>query len=200
MILQQRFGRGEDGLFMLLGWGASIYSLFYFNLDPAFACWALYFFPYFFMGILAQRALAGGRRWQFIAFLVVMALALFYEWRWRLLIAMIFGLALFFAERSERGRIWPPSLLVARIGEVSYSLFLLHFPVLVLTGALWSRLGWTSPEAAVGGLLTAFVASLLAAFVFYRWVEMPAARLSKRFRAPRQAAGPKANRRLAFEH
>ncbi|MDR2837876.1 MAG: acyltransferase family protein, partial [Azonexus sp.] len=37
MILQQRFGRGEDGLFMLLGWGASIYSLFYFNLDPAFA-------------------------------------------------------------------------------------------------------------------------------------------------------------------
>ncbi len=201
LAVQQRFGRGDDDLFTLLGWCASIYSLFHFNLDPAGECWALYFFPYFFLGILVQRALATGRQGQFIAFQGLMVLAVLHEWRWRLVIAMVFGMVLFVAERSGLGRRWPRSRLIARLGQISFSLFLIHFPVLVLVGALWARLEWTSPEAAVAGLLTAFAASLFAAWAFHRWVEAPAARLSRRFRAPRRPDDPGANgRRLAFEH
>jgi peptidoglycan/LPS O-acetylase OafA/YrhL len=64
------------------------------------------------------------------------------------------------------------SLLV--LGRVSYSLFLIHSPVLVAAEAVARRLGLT------GALLTLFCAAavlvaLAAAFWFHRWFEAPAA-------------------------
>jgi peptidoglycan/LPS O-acetylase OafA/YrhL len=204
LILQRRFGAGDDEVVMLVGWALSLYSLFYFNLDPAGACWALYFFPFFFMGVLANKALTRGGVAGFLIFQGVMMLALFYAWRWRLAVTMIFGLLLFIAGRAGVGKRWSTSGLVARIGRLSFSLFLIHFPVLVVVGALWSRFGWHSPAAATAGLLVAFGGSLVAAHFFYRWVESPAARLAKRFRAPEKARQPDGEdgegRRLAFEH
>lgn len=114
-----------------------------------------------------------------------MGLAVLYEWRWRPVIAMLFGTLLFVAERSGLGQRWPRSRWIASLGKISFSLFLVHFPVLVLVGALWARLGWDTPEFAVGGLLAAFVASLACAWFFHRWIETPAALLSKRC-APRR--------------
>lgn len=201
LVLQQRFGRGGDGIVMLLGWAASLYSLFHFNLDPAGACWALYFFPFFFMGILVHRALTRGGTLGFVLFQGVMLLAMLYVWRWRVIVTMVFGMLLFIAGRSGMGRHWSRSSLIARIGKISYSLFLIHFPVLVLVGALWARLGWNSPAAATAGLLVAFGGSLLAANLFHHWVETPAALLAKRFRKPEQVAERDAEgRQLAFEH
>ena len=86
MVLQQHFGKGKEGIFTLLGWGSSIYSLFReaSTLIRAGECWAMYFFPYFFMGILVHKALV--RRSpiaQFVAFQGLMILAILYEWRWR---------------------------------------------------------------------------------------------------------------------
>jgi peptidoglycan/LPS O-acetylase OafA/YrhL len=201
LVLQQRFGRGGDNIVMLLGWATSLYSLFYFNLDPAGAVWALYFFPFFFMGILVHKALTRDGAVGFLLFQGVMLLALLYMWRWRVIVTMVFGVLLFIAGRSGWGRRWSPGSLISRIGRMSYSLFLIHFPVLVLVSALWARLGWTSPEAATAGLLVAFAGSLLAAHFFHRWVETPAARLAKRFRASRPAADrDPENRQLVFEH
>ena len=68
---------------------------------------------------------------------------------------MVFGMVLFVAERSGLGQRWPRSRWIAALGKISFSLFLVHFPVLVLVGALWARLGWTAPEMAVAGLLVA---------------------------------------------
>ena len=42
-----------------IGWALSIYSLFYFNLNAEMDGWGLYFFPYFFTGIIIHRSLAG---------------------------------------------------------------------------------------------------------------------------------------------
>ena len=70
----------------------------------------------------------------------------------------------------------PKARWIARMGKVSYSLFLVHFPVLVLVAGLWARLGWTSPPAAIAGLLTAFIGSLAVSFAFHRFIESPAAR------------------------
>ena len=201
MMLQQRFGRGGDSLFAVLGWGTSIYSLFHFSLDPSGDSWALYFFPYFFMGILVHKALARRSQGELAAFQCLLVLAVLYEWRWRLVIAMLFGTLLFVAERSGLGQRWPRSRWISGLGKISFSLFLVHFPVLILVGALWARLGWDTPALAVGGLLVAFVASVVGAWFFHRWVETPAALLSKRFRAPRRAdEGGAGGQRLVLEH
>lgn len=201
MVLQQGFGKRGDSFFAFLAWGSSLYSLFHFNLDPAGEGWALYFFPYFFMGILVHKAVVRGSGREFFAFQGVMFLAMLYEWRWRLLIAMFFGMLLFVAERSGLGHRWLRGRWIDELGKVSYSLFLVHFPVLVLVGALWARMGWSAPEMAVVGLLVAFLGSLVTARVFHRWVEMPAAAFSRRFRAPRLEGGERGGgRRMAFEH
>lgn len=200
LALQQRFGRGGDGVFTVIGWATSIYSLFHFNLDPAGECWAMYFFPYFFLGIQVNKALVSRQAGEFLAFQGLVLLAVIYEWRWRLVIAMIFAMVLYVAERSGLGQRWPKSRLLAVLGEVSFSLFLIHFPVLVLTSTIWARLGWTSPEAGAAGLLLAFLGSVFGALLFHRWVETPAARLARRFRVPtRPDDGESADRRLAFE-
>ena len=181
--LRDRLGRGSTDYVGLLGWPLAILSLFYVNLDPAWESWWLYFFPYFFLGIVIHRALAGGRAGlEFWAFQTVMVVALYYEWRWRLGIAVAAGFLLFAAERLDFCARWPRNRVVARLGQVSYSLFLVHFPVLVAVSAIWARLGWTSPAAAVAGLLAAFLLSIAAAFVFHRWVEVPAGHLTRRTR------------------
>jgi peptidoglycan/LPS O-acetylase OafA/YrhL len=66
------------------------------------------------------------------------------------------------------------------MGQTSYSLFLLHFPIWLVVAAAWARLGWTSAPAAVAGLLLAYAGSVAAAFAFHRFVEEPAATLSRR--------------------
>jgi len=50
-----------------------------------------------------------------------------------------------------------------------------HFPVLLLANAVYTRLELDSPTSAILGLIAALTASLLAATVFYRWIESPAA-------------------------
>lgn len=179
--LRDRLGGSAIDYVGLLGWPLAILSLFYVNLDPAAESWWLYFFPYFFLGVVIHRALAGNRaQLEFWALQALMLVALFYEWRWRLGIAAAVGFLLFAAEKLEFGAHWPRNRVIAQIGKVSYSLFLIHFPVLVAVSALWARLGWTSPVAAVAGLFAAFLLSIAAAFVFYRWVEVPASHLKRK--------------------
>ncbi len=203
LVIQRSVLGCGDGLFILMAWSASAFSLFYFNRDSTMDDWGLYFFPYFFMGILVHRALQSRSQLEFVLFQLLVILAMIVEWRLRLVIAIIFAVLLFVAERSGLAQRMPGRRLLDILGTISFSLFLVHFPVLVFTGALWARLGWSSPSAAVAGLLVAFVASLLAALAFYRWVEVPATRLSRRFRRPPaknapMVAEPKASR-LVFE-
>jgi len=171
---------------ILLGWALSAASLFYFNLDPGWDSTALYFYPYFFMGTLVHRGLRDSRSgWMFWLYLVLIVAAMCYDWRWRLTSALVVGLLLFGAEKSGIGSRWPKNRAVARLGRVSYSLFLIHFPVLVAVSAVWARLGWDSPAASLVGLLVAFAASIASAFVFYRLVETPAGKLSRSRSVPR---------------
>lgn len=165
----------------LLGWPLAIFSLFYFNLDEAWDSWWLYFFPYFFMGIVIHRSLHGrGIGSEFWLYQLVFAVAMLFEWRWRLLSAFVVGILLFDSIRMGWGRGWPRNRLITWIGDVSYSLFLVHFPVLVFVATLWTRLEWTTPPAAMAGLLVAFGSSILVAGLFHRWVERPASRLGRK--------------------
>jgi peptidoglycan/LPS O-acetylase OafA/YrhL len=178
--LRDNVGGGRIDFVGLCGWALALSSLFHFNLDAAaWDHWALYFFPYFFMGVIVHRALSGGaRRGEFWLYIAAFVIAMAFEWRWRLASAVAVGSLLIIGEQYGLSARWPRNRLIARLGEISFSLFLVHFPVLVVIAAIWARLGWTSPAAAIAGLLAAFAASIAVAFIFYRWVEIPAARIS----------------------
>ncbi|MQM31591.1 MAG: GTP cyclohydrolase, partial [Candidatus Accumulibacter phosphatis] len=103
-----------------------------------------------------------------------------FEWRWRLLSASVVGFLVFSSLRSGWGQHWPHSRTISWIGNASYSLFLVHFPVLVIVATVWTRMDWTTPAGAVVGLVLAFALSLLTAGLFHRWIERPAGRLGRR--------------------
>lgn len=172
---------------LIAGWILSAISLFHFNRHPEWDSWAPYFFPYFFMGIIVHRALANrSSEKTFWIYQLLIIASMCHDWRWRLASALVVGLLLFFAEKSGLSTRWPKSKWIARMGKASYSLFLVHFPVLVFVAGLWARLGWTSPPAAIAGLLTAFAASVATSFAFHRHIEQPAAQLSRRWGKARQ--------------
>lgn len=172
--------KGGWDLSLVLGFGVSAASLFHFGLDAGWDAWALYFFPYFYVGLIVQAALACPRgRLLAVAFLVLCAAALAFQWRWRLVIALASGLVLFVG-----GRLIGPAKpgvreTVEYLGKASYSLFLVHFPILLMTATLWVGLEWDTPALAWGGLLFAFAASLGAMRVFHRLIEEPTAELSR---------------------
>lgn len=179
--LRDSLGRGRINMPLLLGWPAAAFALFHFNLDGALDGWWLYFFPYFFMGIVIHHAVRQARSpLQFWLYALLLLAAMGFEWRWRLLSALLVGLLLWHAEWRGWGSRWPQHKAVLELGRISYSLFLVHFPVLVFVGALWTRLELYSPEQAALGLLLAFVCSVLLAQLFHRWIEQPAAALGRR--------------------
>jgi peptidoglycan/LPS O-acetylase OafA/YrhL len=62
------------------------------------------------------------------------------------------------------------------LGEISYSIYMIHFPVLIVTRRLWERLGiaqWTPSGKAAAFALTVAMVIALAAMLYYA-VERPA--------------------------
>ena len=165
-----------------LGWLLAAASLFYFNRNSSWENWAVYFFGQFFLGVLVHHALRHPKaQTAFAIYVLVIAFALAFEWRARLAGALATGLVLFIGGKIGLATRWPANPLVAFLGRISYSLFLIHFPVLVVIATIWVQQEWTSPAAAMTGLFVAYVASIAAATLFYRFVEEPATRFSRRF-------------------
>ncbi len=174
--------RVAAGLVLVAGWALAALSLFVFNLDDTWDMWGIFFWGPFFLGAviyLALRSSASTPLFSLYAMMMVVALA--YSWRWRLVIALSTGLLLYWSGRLGLLDRWPASRLVGNLGRTSYSLFLIHFPVLVVISALWVRLGGASEASALAASLVAYLASLVAAEAFYRAVEVPSLRWSRRF-------------------
>ncbi len=175
-------GEGSTLVLMLLGWALSAPSLFFFNLEHRLDVWAVYFFGQFFMGVMVYHGLKGSEsKMLFWLYVAMVAAALVYCWRWRLAISLLTGLMLFAAGKLDWMERWPASRVVGYLGRTSYSLYLIHFPVLVAVSTLWVRFGWSSWWNGAFGLIVAYFGSLAAADGYYRAVEAPAARLGSRF-------------------
>ena len=170
--------------------GLMLASLFFFNRRPDWDPWALYFFGAYGMG--AAACWAGRSRHPALGLALLAAvgvLALVLEYRTRIALALAVALLLGLMQWQRRGRApaqhpLPESLrrATSQLGQISYALFLLHFPVLMLGNALYVKLGLTSAMATTLFMLGCWSVSLLLAYAFERRVEAPLAHL--RFSRP----------------
>jgi peptidoglycan/LPS O-acetylase OafA/YrhL len=157
-------------------------SLFYFNLDSSWDSWALYFFGSYGLGILAWWA---GDPWRrpsgtallHLAMLLPTFLALMLDFRGRIAVALVIAYCLVLLGRARLPGIERRVPFVHLLGQISYSQFLIHFPVCLVINAGFTRF---FPETAFVqgvGMLLAWGASIGAGVLFHQWVEVPLQRL-----------------------
>ncbi|MGE0351549.1 acyltransferase family protein [Hydrogenophaga sp.] len=164
-------------------------SLFHFNREAGWDSWALYFFGAYGLGALTYWSTRHGAAWQtgrwVMAALVAMTLvALVIDFRER--IALALGVALLLACAQRQGWLftWPRSRAVAYLGRISYSVFLLNFPVALVVNALFTRYGNADPVTQTVGVLLAWLACNLAGALFHHAVEQRLSRVGRRRTRP----------------
>jgi peptidoglycan/LPS O-acetylase OafA/YrhL len=158
-------------------------SLLVFNRDADWDVWALYFFGSYGLGILAWWASDPSRRPAVTLLLVAAILlptlsALAIDFRSRIALALSVACMLAWIGRtrvSSPGRLWS---LIDVLGRLSYSVFLIHFPVCLIVNAAFTRFVPDQALLQAVGMLLAWGASLAAGAAFYRWVEVPLSHLS----------------------
>ncbi|MBI5547521.1 MAG: acyltransferase [Deltaproteobacteria bacterium] len=166
----------------------AIASLLVFNRDPRLDIWAIYFFGSYFLGMILYwavcRLLSPLWLWAYLALVIGAAC---WDWRPRLLLASATALSILAMAQLGMLERWPSSRIAAFLGRISFSLFLLHFPVVMMVNAWFEHRDLLSPGPALAGLLLAYAIAIVAATGFHNAIELPAA--SGRFpfgpRAPR---------------
>lgn len=156
---------------------AVLASLFHFNRDVVWDAWALYFFGAYGLGVLTYWAMrpgsdmAGWVRWAWLALCVCVLLALLVHFRARIAVALGVAVLLGVAHRRQWLGHWPASPVVAYFGQISYSVFLLNFPVALLVNAWFTRYMPADAWWQTMGVLVAWLACNLAGMAFYHGVE-----------------------------
>ena len=147
-------------------------SLFWFNRQPELDRVAIYFMGAYGFGLVAAWAAAGSIRRGFFwlyALLVVASVGI--DFRSRLLVALGTGLVLALGQRFGWLSHWPRSRAIHWLAAISYSLFLVHFPVSLVVNALWSSYVPLTPWLSLGGMLVAYGLSMGVAVIFHFAVE-----------------------------
>lgn len=161
-------------------------SLFHFNRDAGWDDWALYFFGAYGLGVLTcwgshpQAGAASRRTLVLIHVATLVALAI--DFRARIALALTVSLVLAAAHHGGWLTTWPRSRSLAYLGRISYSVFLLNFPVALVVNAWFTRHASAEPAVQTLGVVLAWLACNLAGAAFHHGVE---ARLSRIGRAPR---------------
>ena len=157
---------------MVLVIGLTLASLLYFNLRAGLDNTALYFFGAYGLGMLAFWA---GRsphaRFWLAGLLVVGLVALALHFRARIATALAVALWLGSVQAWPRLQQWPRTAWLQATGKMSYSVFLIHFPVCLLVNAVVATLWPVQPFMNLAGMALAFALSLVAGASLYRHVE-----------------------------
>ena len=101
--------------------------------------------------------------------------ALVEDFRLRVLLAVGVALLLAVGRRQEWLYRWPHSRVSAFLGRISYSVFLVHFPVPLLMNALFAHNSDGDPAAILWWLAVSWAVAIVAGMAFHRWVELPCA-------------------------
>lgn len=147
-------------------------SLFYFNQRDAWDATALYFFGAYALGVGSSWAVRSARPYRFLLLLTLIGVtALWFDFRPRIAVALSVALALGLAHLHGPIGAGLGNQLITRLGRMSYALFLVHFPICLIINAAFHRLAPHDPHLNALGVLVAWVASNLAAMLFYHQVE-----------------------------
>lgn len=150
-------------------------SLLNFNLDADLDVWAIYFMGAYGLGMMAYWAVAADKRlmaWSWALLIAALVIgALVYEWRDRIFLAGVTAVLLVIAMRTQAIANWRGLAPLRRLGEISYSVFLIHFSICLLVNAVVNHFWHDSVAAAVVGIPFAFVLSLVAGYALYELVE-----------------------------
>ncbi len=158
----------------------AVASLLWFNRDTTYDHWAVYFFGSYFLGMLLRWALGGAiALWSLWAYFAVVVAALTIDWRPRLLVAGLTAVVILLAAHRHILQQWPKNTWIAYLGRISFSLFLVHFPICLIVNAWFSRLP-LSPLQSWLAMFGAYGASLAVAVVFHHFVESPFQRVGRR--------------------
>jgi peptidoglycan/LPS O-acetylase OafA/YrhL len=157
-------------------------SLYWFNRQPDWDAWAIYFFGAYGLGVLVYWASTpGSSRWPLVALALLGALALWVDFRERIAVALAVAMWLGVAHRRDWLSAWPrgaAAALMAYFGRISYSVFLVHFPICLMANAWVGQWAPKAPAWQASGMAGAWLASNLAGAWFHRHVEsadLPAA-------------------------
>ena len=165
--------------------GMTVASLFGFNRNDLWDETALYFFGAFGLGILCSWALRLPRATLWLGLLALVAVAaLAVDFRARIAVAT--GVMLFLAVAGRSGLLHalPLPAAVSRLAQISYSVFLVHFPLSLLVNAAVSGLFPANPVINGLGMLLALALSIVAGAEFHRRIERPAFAIRTRLLFP----------------
>lgn len=147
-------------------------SLLWFNLDDSLDHLGLYFFGAYGLGALAWWASRSTRPWlATLAVLAIGAIALVAEYRLRIAVTLAVAVLLSVAAQTGWLQRLPVGSGVQRLGQMSYSLFLIHFPISLVVSAVVTNLWPAMPWWQVAGMLTSVLLSVVAGWLLYHGVE-----------------------------
>jgi peptidoglycan/LPS O-acetylase OafA/YrhL len=158
-------------------------SLFSFSLNPDNTDWVIHFFAFFFLGAMIWWTLEG--RMPKLAFWALVAAILV---RQRIsptldmTVALIIGATIYLVIHTGRSERWLRFPWLQRLGTISYSLYLIHYPISWIITTLGYELTGDAPIPAVGWLLLSLAASIGVANALHLAIEAPAMRFSRRFK------------------
>lgn len=166
----------------LLG-ALGVLSLFFFNRHPDLDRVCIYFMGSYGLGLVLSWVQARAiDRVFFWAYALLLIVAVAVDFRSRLLVALATGLVLMAAQHFGWISEWPRSRAVRFLAAISYSLFLVHFPVMLVVNALWSSHVPPTPWLSLLGMVTAYTLSMVMAVIFHFGVERRVVRIGQRAR------------------
>lgn len=158
---------------LILITGLTLASLFVFNRDTSLDETAFYFFGSFGLGILIYWTSSRQQSlWLLLLLILIVVAALLVDFRSRIAVAGIVMLMLGLA-RQYRSVLenFPLPNFLSTLGRISYSIFLVHFPLCLIVNATFFRLFPDQPIMNAFGMILALCISVLGGALFFRWVE-----------------------------
>ncbi|MBH1963744.1 MAG: acyltransferase [Comamonadaceae bacterium] len=165
---------------LILLLSAALTSLCVFNLNSSGDIWAPYFFGAYALGVLAawgtNKSLPGNKVGATLLIGALLALSLTLQWRERIALAGLAALVLLW----QPGR-WalvrsPINPLMEWLAKISYSVFLIHYPVSLAVNGLVIRLFPGSTAVHVAGMIVAWLLSLGCGWLLWRNTELDVAK------------------------